>query len=195
MKKFLSALCLLLCLSSCTEKVPVSDCFFMTDFDSFKVIGFTNLGNYFDVKSTECKYEDNNFLFEIELEKNDEYMECDAQKLKYFKYTETLSFLKKFRYTLYAELYDSGEDKLDSRIDFTNADKMFEKELEEGDTFTLEMKVKIKESKKIIESVKEEGVTIVLMGMVNENKKSGGRGLSDIYGDEEEDSDDEDDFI
>ena len=47
----------------------------------------------------------------------------------------------------------------------------------------------------IIESVKEEGVTLVLMGMVNENKKSGGRGLSDIYGDEEEDSDDEDDFI
>lgn len=194
MRKILSVLCMLLCFSSCTEKVPVSDCFFMTDFDSFKVIGFTNLGNYFDVKSTDCQFEDNNFLFEIELEKNDEYMECDAQKLKYFKYTETLSFLKKFRYTLYAELYDNDEDKLDARIDFLNADKLFEKELEEGDTFTLEMKVKIKESKKIVESVKEDGLTLVLMGMVNENKKV--KGFSGLYDDnEEEDSDEEDDFI
>lgn len=195
MKKLLSVLCMLLCLSSCTKNVPVGDCFFMTDFDSFKVFGLTNLDKYFEVKSTDCKFEDNNFLFEIELEKNDEYMECDAQKLKYFKYTESLSFLKKFRYTLYAELYDNDEDKLDARIEFLNADKLFEKELEEGDTFTLEMKVKIKESKKIIESVKENGLTLVLIGMMNENKKVKGKSLYDLYDDEEEDSDEEDDFI
>lgn len=194
MKKLLSVLCMLLCLSSCTEKVPVCDCFFMTDFDSFRVIGYTNLDKYFEVKSTDCKFEDNNFLFEIELEKNDEYMECDAQKLKYFKYTETLSLLTKFRYTFYAELYDNDEDKLDARIKFLNADKLFEKELEEGDTFTLEMKVKIKESNKKIESVKEDGLTLVLIGMVNENKKVKGKSIYDLY-DEEEDSDEEDDFI
>ncbi|MFR7497538.1 MAG: hypothetical protein ACLUVZ_10090 [Bacteroides stercoris] len=187
MKKILFVLALIVSLSACTNKeVPVIDYVFVDDYDAYKIIDYTNLNEYFDIKSVSCKLDEKNLLVDIELEKNGNDLACNTSKLRYFKYTRFASYLQNNRYTLNVEIYDNEEKQIKSEIELLNADNLFEKELSEGDTFILKCKVRIKGSDKKIEVLKNEGITVFLFGLVNEKKKNF---------DSDEDEEDNESFI
>ncbi|WP_270550044.1 hypothetical protein [Bacteroides xylanisolvens] len=187
MKKILSVLGLIACLSACTHnKVPVIDYMFVDDYDSYKIIDYTNLDEYFDIQSVSCELTENILSISIELEKNENRFNCETSKLKFFKATNLMSYLNKYRYTFNVEICDSEEDEIKSKTKFLNAEQLFGKELKKGDTFTLKCETKIKGSDKKIELLKKDGIYVVLYGLVNESNKQ-----SDNEDYEDSDDDDE----
>lgn len=145
MKKVLSLLGLLVCLAACTNKeVPVIDYVFFDDYDSYKIINYANLNEYFDIKSVNCELEENNLFIDIELEKNQNQFKCEISKLRFFKYANIVSFLNKHRYTFNVEVWDKDNDEVKSTIKILNAEHLFDKELKKGETFTLKCQATIK---------------------------------------------------